>query len=231
MTKILIIDNKPNKIAAFKEGLAKMDYPFDVKVVNSYKDAKSIASNERIYGIIDGMSDTFPNELGHTNAYTSIKGNSINEDVKYMIIPNEGQNNLQSSIHSIQRYLSEPIKTRPKGYYNLMDEAIRNLAKKLEDSEANTIEERVTDATSSGVQKDSGDQKQKGLQISAQTIRERLYSNIEGANVFDMACGILKGDERKKYATEIALIKEGYEKKNKKTLLDLIAIDVLDKLV
>ena len=231
MTEILIIEDKPDRIVAFKKGLAEMNDQFDVEVVNSYKDAKSIASNKRIYGIIDGMSDTFPNELEHTNAYASIKGNCINEDVKYMIVPNEGQNNLQFSIHSIQGYLSEPIKTRPKGGYNLMDATIRNSAKKLEYSEANTIEERGTDATSSGVQKDSGDQKQKGLQVSAQTIRERLYSNIEGANVFDMACGILKGDERKKYATEIALIKEGYEKKNKKTLLDLIAIEGLDKLV
>ena len=173
------------------------------------------------------MSDTFPNELEHTNAYTSIKGNSINEDVKYMIVPDVEQN----SINSIQRRLSEPIKIRPKGGYNLMDATIRNSAKELEYSEANTIEERGTDATSSGVQEDSGYQKQKGLQVSAQTIRERLYSNIEGAKVFDMACDILKGDERKKYATEIALVKEGYEKKNKKTLLDLIAIDVLDKLV
>ena len=231
MKKILIIEDKPHRIAAFKEGLAKMDDQFDVEVVNSYKHAnKSIASNKRIDGIIDGMSDTFPNELEQTNAYASLKGNCINEDVKYMIVPNEGQNNLQFSIHSIQRSLSKPIKIRPKGGY-LMEATIRNLAKKLEYSEANTIEERVTDATSSGVQKDSGDQKQKGLQISAQTIRDRLSSNIEGASVFNMACGILKENERKKYAPEIALIKEGYEKKNKKTLLDLIAIDVLDKLV
>jgi len=45
MTEILIIEDKPDRIVAFKEGLAEMNDQFDVEVVNSYKHAnKSIAS-------------------------------------------------------------------------------------------------------------------------------------------------------------------------------------------
>lgn len=126
MKKILVIENRPQKIEEARRVFGKYELSF----VSSHEEAATAVSEKWFDGIMDCLAKRLLTQCQEMEKYVDVRGVSQNKSVKYIFIEEEGKNS-SAQKNSLPKSDKEEVKEVIVALKSLAQEGDEEVAEAL----------------------------------------------------------------------------------------------------